>query len=307
MRTRKLGVTDVKKDLYQTVTDTIIKDLEFGIRPWMQPWIVGGEGGQLNRPLRSNGEAYRGINVLMLWGAAAENGFSSPTWMSFKQAQDMGAHVRKGERGTMVVYAGTVTRMELNEQTGEESERGIPFLKSYSVFNADQIEGLPARFIKPPVVILDNSQRIEQVDQFVARTGAAVRNGGTMAFYQLERDMVQMPDFQAFREPEGYYATLLHELTHWTRHESRLDRSFGRERWGDEGYAAEELVAELGAAFLCADLQITPTVRKDHAAYIGNWLKVLKNDKRAIFTAASYAQKAADYLLGLQKPKEAAA
>ncbi|WP_127754363.1 zincin-like metallopeptidase domain-containing protein [Devosia sp. 1566] len=297
----------MKKDLYQTVTDTIIKDLKFGIRPWMQPWETGGEGGQLNRPLRANGAAYQGINVLMLWASASENGFLSPTWMSFKQAQELGAHVRKGEKGTMVVYAGTLTRTEINEQTGEEAERGIPFLKSYTVFNADQIEGLPARFLQPPVVMLDHSQRIEQVDRFVAATGAEVRNGGTMAFYQPDRDMVQMPDFQAFREPEGYYATLLHELTHWTRHKSRLDRSFGRERWGDEGYAAEELVAELGAAFLCADMQITPTVRKDHAAYIGNWLKVLKNDKRAIFTAASYAQKAADYLTGLQKAKEAAA
>jgi antirestriction protein ArdC len=297
----------VKKDLYQTVTDTIIRDLEFGIRPWLQPWIVGGEGGQLNRPLRANGEPYRGINVLMLWGSAAENGFSSPTWMSFKQAHDIGAHVKKGERGTMVVYAGTVTRTELNEQTGEESERGVPFLKSYSVFNADQIEGLPAKFIKPPVTILDPTQRIEQVDRFVAATGAEVRASGTLAFYQPERDLVQMPNFEAFREPEGYYATLLHELTHWTRHKSRLDRSFGRERWGDEGYAAEELVAELGAAFLCADLQITPIVRKDHAAYIASWLKVLKNDKRAIFTAASHAQKAADFLNELQTQGEGAA
>ena len=297
----------MKKDLYQTVTDTIIKDLEFGVRPWLQPWIVGGEGGQLNLPLRATGEAYRGINVLMLWASASENGFSSPTWMSFKQAQDMGAHVRKGEKGTMVVYAGTLTRTELNEQTGEEDERGIPFLKSYSVFNADQIEGLPERFIRSPVNILDPSQRIEQAERYVAATGAEVRNGGSMAFYQMDRDMVQMPNFETFREPEGYYGTLLHELTHWTRHKSRLDRSFGRERWGDEGYAAEELVAELGAAFLCADLQITPTVRKDHAAYIGNWLKVLKNDKRAIFTAASYAQKAADFLNGLQKREEVAA
>ncbi|MBE0580066.1 zincin-like metallopeptidase domain-containing protein [Devosia sp.] len=297
----------MKKELYQAVTDTIIKDLEFGIRTWMQPWIVGGEGGQLNRPLRANGEAYRGINVLVLWGAAAENGFSSPTWMSFKQAQDIGGNVRKGERGTLVVYAGTLTRTKMNEQTGEESERGIPFLKSYSVFNADQIEGLPAKYIKPPVAMLNPAQRIEQVDKFIAAAGAEVRNDGAMAFYSPERDLVQMPAFDAFREPEGYYATLLHELTHWTRHKSRLDRSFGRERWGDEGYAAEELVAELGAAFLCADLQIAPTVRKDHAAYIGSWLKVLKDDKRAIFTAASYAQKAADYLHGLQQTKEATA
>lgn len=296
----------MKKDLYQTVTDTIIRDLEFGIRPWMQPWETGGEGGQLNRPLRVNGEAYRGINVLMLWASAVENGFSSPSWMSFKQARDMGAHVRKGERGTLVVYAGTLTRTELNEQTGEECERGIPFLKSYSVFNADQIEGLPAQYIKPALTIRNPDQRIDHAERFVTATGAEIRHGGAMAFYQPDRDTVQMPTFEAFRSADGYYATLLHELTHWTRHKTRLDRSFGRERWGDEGYAAEELVAELGAAFLCADLQIAPTVRRDHASYIGSWLRVLKSDKRAIFTAASHAQRAADYLMALQKPKEVA-
>jgi antirestriction protein ArdC len=198
----------VKKDLYQTVTDTIIKDLEFGIRPWVQPWNVGGEGDKLNRPLRATGEAYRGKNVLMLWASAAENGFSSPTWMSFKQARDMGAHVSKGERGTMVVYAGTLSRAEMNGKT-EESERKIPFLKSYSVFNADQIEGLPARLIKPPEVLLDHTQRIERADQFVAGTGAEVRNDGGMAFYQPDRDIVQMPDFQAFREPEGILCRLV--------------------------------------------------------------------------------------------------
>ncbi len=145
----------MKKDLYQTVTDTIVRDLEFGIRTWMQPGETGGEGGQLNRPLRANGAAYQGINVLMLWASASENGFLSPTWMSFKQAQEIGAHVRKGEKGTMVVYAGTLTRTEINEQTGEEAERGIPFLKSYTVFNADQIEGLPAQYVKPAITILD--------------------------------------------------------------------------------------------------------------------------------------------------------
>ena len=295
----------MKKDLYQTVTDAIVKDLDFGIRPWLQPWETGGEGRQLHRPLRATGEAYQGINVVMLWASAAENGFLSPTWMSFRQAQELGAHVRKGERGTTIVYAGTLTRTEINEQTGEESERGISFLKSYSVFNADQIEGLPAQYVKPAIAILDPDQRIAQVERFVASTGADIRHGGAMAFYQPDRDLVQMPAFEGFRSPEGYYATLLHELTHWTRHKTRLDRSFGRERWGDEGYAAEELVAELGAAFLCADLQITPTVRKDHAAYISNWLKVLKNDKRAIFTAASYAQKATDFLHGLQTSKGA--
>ena len=143
-------------------------------------------------------------------------------------------------------------------------------------------------------------ERIERAEHFVANTGADIRHGGGMAYYAPPRDFVQMPPFESFRQAEGYYATLAHELTHWTRHPSRLAREFGRQRWGDEGYAMEELVAELGAAFLCADLGLTPEIRDDHAAYIGSWLKVLKNDKRAVFTAASHAQAPADYLHGLQ-------
>ena len=140
---------------------------------------------------------------------------------------------------------------------------------------------------------------------FAASTGADIRHGGSRAFYAIEPDRVQLPPFESFIDAESYYATLLHELTHWTRHPTRLAREFGRKRWGDEGYAAEELVAELRAAFLCADLGITPEPRADHPSYIANWLEALRNDKRAIFTAAGYAQRAADYLYGLQQPAEA--
>jgi antirestriction protein ArdC len=150
-------------------------------------------------------------------------------------------------------------------------------------------------------------QRIERVESFFAATGAVVRHGGNRAYYSISTDHVQMPPIEAFRDAESYYATRAHETTHWTRHKSRLDRDFGRKRFGDEGYAIEELVAELGSAFLSADLDLTPEVRDDHAAYIASWIKVLKDDKRAIFSAASHAQRAADFLHGLQQPASAQA
>ena len=176
----------------------------------------------------------------------------------------------------------------------------IPFLKSYTVFNVEQIEGLPAHFHAVAEPRLDPVQRIERAESFFAATHADIRHGGNMAYYNIGSDFVQMPPFEAFRDAESYYAALAHECTHWTRHKSRLDRDLGRKKWGDAGYAMEELVAELGSAFLCADLDLTPEVREDHAAYIANWLEVLKNDKRAIFSAAAHAQKAADYLVRLQ-------
>jgi antirestriction protein ArdC len=185
---------------------------------------------------------------------------------------------------------------------GDEISREIPFLKGYTVFNCEQIDGLPEQFYARPAAPPPVFHRIADAERFAAATGADIRHGGNMAFYAIDADRVQLPPFESFADPESYYATLLHELTHWTRHASRLAREFGRQRWGDEGYAAEELVAELGAAFLCADLAITPEPRGDHASYIANWLTVLKNDKRAIFTAAAHAQRAADYLHGLQPP-----
>jgi antirestriction protein ArdC len=213
----------------------------------------------------------------------------------------MGAHVRKGEKGSLVVYANTLTRTETDEQSGEDVEREIPFMKGYTVFNVEQIEGLPAHFTAPAEPRLDPVERIEAAETYFAATGAAIEHGGNMACYSVTLDRVRMPHFETFRDAESYYATLAHEVTHWTRHPDRLARDFGRKRWGDEGYAMEELVAELGAAFLCADLEITPETRADHAAYIASWLKVLKNDKRAIFSAAAHAQRAADYLNRLQR------
>ena len=283
-------------DVYNRVTDTIIAELEKGERPWLKPWNAEHAAGKITRPLRHNGLPYSGINVVMLWAEAMEKGYNAPLWMTFKQAQELGGHVRKGEHGSLVVYANTITKTEQDETTGEDVEHHIPFMKGYTVFNAEQVDGLPAHFYATRAIAPNEIDRLDRVEQFFASTGAVIRHGGDRAYYSPSQDAVQMPALSLFRDGESYYATLAHEMTHWTKHESRLQRDFGRKRFGDVGYAMEELVAEIGAAFLCADLQITPETRKDHAAYIASWLTVLKHDKRAIFTAASYAQQAVDYL-----------
>jgi antirestriction protein ArdC len=298
----------MKTDLYQNVTDRIVASLEQGVRPWIKPWSAEHAAGRITRPLRANGIPYQGINVLVLWSEAVAKGYCAPIWMTFRQALELNAHVRKGEQGSTVVYASTFTSTGTDQESGEETEAAIPFLKSYTVFNVEQIEELPAQFHALAEPRLDPVRRIERAEDFFAATGADIRHGGGMAYYNIGADFVQMPPFEAFRDAESYYASLAHECTHWTRHQSRLDRDLGRKRWGDAGYAMEELVAELGSAFLCADLDLTPEVREDHAAYIANWLEVLKNDKRAIFSAAAHAQKAADYLARLQaKDSEPAA
>lgn len=297
-----------RKDVYSRITDRIIADLEQGVRPWMKPWNAEHAAGRITRPLRHNGQPYNGINVLMLWSAAMDRGYSAPIWMTYKQSAEMGAHVRKGEKGELVVYANTITRTETDAETGADEERTIPFLKGYTVFNVEQVDGLPEKFYELAEPTLDPVQRIEAADAFFAATKADIRHGGNSAFYAVGSDHIQMPPFESFRDSESYYATLAHEATHWTRHPKRLDRDFGRKAFGDAGYAREELVAELGSAFLAADLGLTLEPRDDHAAYIGNWLSVLKEDKRAIFSAASHAQRAADFLNGLQlQPKAEAA
>jgi antirestriction protein ArdC len=289
------------KDVYTQVTQTIVAQLEQGERPWIKPWSAAHAAGPVSRPLRHNSVPYSGINVLMLWVAAMEKGYSAPLWMTFRQAKELGGHVRKGEHGSTVVYANAITKTEQDPDTGEDVEKHIPFMKGYTVFNVEQIEGLPPLYYATAEAPrLDPDQRIAHAEQFVANTGATLIPGGNRAFYAPGPDEIHMPRFETFRDPESYYATGLHELTHWTRHPSRLDRDLGRKKWGDQGYAMEELVAELGAAFLCADLGITAEVRPDHADYIGDWLKVLKSDNRAIFTAAAHAEKAAAFLHGRQ-------
>lgn len=295
-----------KPDIYSVVTDRIVKALEAGTKPWTQPWQSMSAAGSVTRPLRYNGEAYSGINTLILWGYAMERGFDTPYWMTYKQAQELGAQVRKGETSAPVVYAGALNRSETDQATGEDNDVTIRFLKSYRVFNVEQIDGLPEHYHAKQVMPATDIERIERAEQFFVATGASIHHGGSSAYYAMSEDRIQMPRFEAFRSAEDYYATLGHECTHWTRHTKRLARDFGRKRMGDAGYAMEELVAELGAAYLCADLGLDLKDRDDHAAYIGSWLKVLKSDKRAIFAAAAHAQRAVEFLHACQE-KEAAA
>jgi antirestriction protein ArdC len=293
-----------RDDVYTRVTNRIIADLENGVRPWQRPWDASNAGDGIALPLRASGAPYKGINVMLLWGAAADKGFKPVIWMTYKQAAALGAQVRKGEAGSLVVYANSLTKTETDD-AGEEVEKQIPFMKGYTVFNIEQIDGLPAHYYTKPVQPLEPVARIEHAEAFFAGTGAVIKHGGAKAFYSPVLDHVQMPPRESFRDPESYCSVLAHELTHWTSNPARLARELGK-RFGDRAYAAEELIAEMGAAFLCADLGIAADVRPDHAAYLASWLEVLKTDSRAIFTAASQAQRAADYLHGLQASSMAA-
>lgn len=291
------------RDVYSEITNRILGQLQQGVRPWIKPWSTAGCG--VTRPRRFTGEHYRGINTLILWDAADRAGYDAPTWITYRQALEAGGHVRKGESGTTVVYASTVTRAVEDQATGDSVEAHIPFLKSYTVFNVEQCDGLSAELTAKPAPKAELA-RIDAAEAFVDNSGAIFVPGGGRAFYAPSGDVIAMPPRQAFRSAEDWYSTLLHELVHWSGAEPRCNRTFGA-RFGDTAYAREELVAELGAAFLCADLGIEAVPREDHASYLASWLEVLKSDKRAIFQAASLASAAADYLHGLQAQNQAAA
>jgi len=288
-------------DLYTRVTHQILADLAQGVRPWTRPWASAHPAGSITRPLRHNRIPYSGINTVLLWARALEAGYGAPIWMTFRQALELGGCVRRGETATTIVYANRLSRTQADED-GQDIERSVPFLKAYAVFNIEQIDGLPQSFAPAPVDSLPQSARVAQAETFFQTLGARIVHAGDEAYYAPGPDRIQMPHFEAFQSGEDYYATLAHESVHWTRHSARLDRDLGRRTAGDQGYAREELVAELGAAFLCADLGLELTPRPDHAAYIGAWLEVLGADKRAIFSAAAHAQRAVDYLKGLQAP-----
>lgn len=284
-------------DTYQRITDTIITQLEEGTKPWIRPWR--GKTGSIV-PRRSTGDAYRGINVIMLWIASQIAGYEETTWMTYKQASELGGQVRKGEKGSLVVKYGTFTPKE-ERAGGDEDEKRVGYLKGYTVFNVEQIENLPSQFFTPvepqpskPVV------QIETVEQFVANTKARIAYGGTQACYRPTSDDIQMPDRERFLDETHLYSTLLHELSHWSGADRRLARDLTG-RFGQEKYAMEELIAEMSAAFLCADLGVAHDPRENTASYLASWLKVLKSDKRAIVTAAAKAQAAADYLHTFQK------
>ena len=285
-----------RQDVYSRITSQIVASLEQGVRPWVKPWSAEHAAGRVTQPLRFNGKPYSGINTLSLWMSATAQSFVAPIWMTFRQAIELNAHVRKGERGSLVVYANAITCTEHDEDTDEDFEREIRYLKGYTVFNVEQIDGLPDRYYAKAVPQLDPVARIERAENFFAASKATIRHGGNRAYYAQEIDYVQMPAFESFRDAESYYSTLAHEMTHWTKHPARLARDLGRKQWGDEGYAQEELVAELGAAFLSAELELETEPRTDNASYIANWLEVLRHDTRFVFKAAAHAQRAADYL-----------
>ena len=295
-----------RADIYARITNQIVADLARGVRPWVKPWNAANAAGRITRPLRHNGMPYQGINVVLLWSEAVGRGFTSPIWMTFKQSLELGGHVRKGESGTMVVYANKITKTETDEH-GDEVERAIPFLRAYTVFCVDQIENLPDHYYGRPAPSIAPAQRLAQVDAFFANTGATIRHGGDKAFFAPSLDLIQMPPFESFRDAESYAATLAHESVHWTAPTHRANRDLSRYAKDRSERAREELVAELGACFLCADLGIVPELepRADHASYLASWLDVLANDKRFIFSAAAHAQRAVTYLHELQpKPAE---
>lgn len=282
-------------DLYDAVTRRIIAELEQGCVPWVRPWgRMGGAATGLPRNAATD-RPYSGINVLILWGAVTECGYPSQGWLTFRQALQAGGAVRRGERGTTIVYADQFTPGSERERAREagETAKTVAFLKRFSVFNVAQIEGLPEGFAADPVPLPDRAV-VPVAEAVVAASGIDVRIGGDEAFYVPARDYVQVPPQPAFFEPVNYYRTLLHELVHATGHAARLDRTLTTS-FGTKDYAREELVAEMGSAFLCAALGIVPTVR--HADYLASWLALLREDSRAVFRAASAASKAADWLL----------
>ena len=288
-------------DIYERITEKIIADLEKGVRPWVQPWHVANTEGRITRPLRHNGLPYSGMNVLLLWSEGLARGFASAMWMTFKQALELGAAVRKGETGSVVVFASRFTKSE-SDGHGGEVDREIPFLKAYTVFNVEQIEGLPDHYYQRPVEVTDPVERLDHAERFFRNTGAVIRHGGTQAFFSPSADYIQMPHFESFKDAASYYATLSHEAGHWTAGPGRVGRDLSRYSKDKSERAREELVAELSSCFLCADLGIAPELdpRPDHASYLQSWLKVLAGDKRAIFQAAAHAQRAVAYLHSLQ-------
>jgi len=284
----------MKTDIYERVTNQIIEEMEKGNRPWVRSWDIA-----LSLPQRVTGETYRGINIILLWNAALNLGYRQPRYMTFKQAEGLGSHVRKGEKGHLVVKYGTFTPKDVSATAIGNEEQKIPYLKGYTVFNVEQIDGLPEEYYVDEMVRhIMPEQRIAEIEAFVAAIGVKIVHHGHKACYRGAEDSIIMPLFETFHSPEDYYSTLLHELAHWTGAKTRLDRKDGK-RFGDKDYAFEELVAELSACFVGTTLGLRVDVGNS-AAYLDNWLRGLKEDKRFFLTACSQAQKAADYLLAFR-------
>ncbi len=303
-RSRGRATGAEKSNLYDEVTARIIAELEAGRAPWAQPWGAPGAKAGLGLPKNAlTGRTYSGVNILILWHHVVRAGFATQTWLTYRQAQEMGGHVMKGERGVTACHADTFipkAERERAEQDGDEPGR-VAFLKRFTLFNVEQCEGLPEDAYAGAAP-LPEAEIIPQAERLIEATGADFRVGGTKAFYVPSQDFIRVPPQPAFFEQVNYYRTCFHELGHWTGHETRLARDLSHS-FGSKPYAHEELVAEMASAFVCASLSITPTVR--HTDYIGSWLEVLREDNRAIFRAASQASKAADFILAFRDAETA--
>ncbi|HHN8391450.1 TPA: ArdC family protein [Morganella morganii] len=280
----KYSKRKAKPDMYQTVTDNIIRALEAGVKPWVCPWTGNGVASGLPANF-STGTAYSGINIMLLWSSAAEQGYTDSRWLTYKQAAEQGGQVRKGEHGTTIIY---YKMLEKENEAGETEH--IPMLKTFTVFNVQQIDNLAVEYATLPAASFDP---IEKAEALTVRSGAKITEKGIQAFYRPSTDEIYLPERFRFNHAADFYATQLHELIHWTGAKSRLNREKGS-KYGSDKYAFEELIAELGCAFLMADLGITGDVQ--HESYISSWLKALNDDKRFIFKAASAASKAHRYL-----------
>lgn len=288
-----------RRDIHAEITNTLIAAIEADPGRPSMPWRRS--SGALFMPVNAlTRNAYNGINVVSLWVSAEVRGYTAPIWATYRQWSELGAQVRKGEKSSPVVFYKEYDAEPNPDDADDDGKRRVT--RASHVFNAAQVDGfdLPAEPQK-----LGPLDRLTGVERFIASTGAVVRHGGESAFYRASTDHIQMPDEALFcgtdtmTRVEGYYAVLVHELTHWSGAKHRLDRQMGK-RFGDAAYAAEELVAEIGSAFLCSELGITQDTRADHAQYLAHWLKLLKDDSSAIFTAAARASEAVAYLKRLQ-------
>lgn len=293
----------MKMDIYETITNQIIAAIEAGAGKWQMPWHTS--DGRLDFGLPHNvttGKNYNGVNTLVLWMQRVGHEYKTDGWATFKQWAAIGAKVKKGEKGTACIKWSPYEKKFVNDQ-GQDDKKNILVPSGFIVFNADQVDGwdgkLSDKIVKPAE---DKVMRHAIADAMIVKTGAIIRHGGNSACFIPSIDTIMLPPVSSFldtktaRVTENYYATVFHELGHWTKMPNRLNRDLGKKNWGDSGYAMEELVAELTAAFLCCKTGITNEPRADHAQYLSHWLNVLKADKKAIVTAASLAQKAADFI-----------
>lgn len=290
-----------RADIYTRITNEIIAAMDGGPFEFAMPWHH--DGSPIVRPINVvSGKPYRGVNTLALWAAGAGLGFGSGLWGTYKQWSQRGAQVRKSERASTIIFwkSADENPATSDETTEPDQRRSRIIARGYSVFNADQVEG----FEFPETPVLAESERNEQADAFLAALGIDIAIGGHEAFYRPSTDSVHLPDFERFRDAASFYAVAIHECGHATGAKHRLDRDL-KGRFGTQTYAAEEICVELASGFVLADLGIAHHPRDDHAAYISSWLELLKDDPRAIFTAASKAQQIADWMQGQQKVEAA--